>query len=451
MIAKFNMYIEKNFVSLFSGALGLDIGLEKAGFKLKAIVDCNNIAIQTAKLNLKRLDSDAYVAEVKMEMGNIDSICRNIIYRTKLKKGQLYLLAGAPPCQPFSTAGKRQSVMDARGDGFAIFLRAVRIFRPKYFVIENVKGVLSAAKKHRPLAERGSEFPPLKTEEEQGSAFMEILDNMDELCREIGYCVSWGVLNAADFGSPQSRERLIIIGSLEGKFVWPVPTYSIDGKNRTKKWLTLRDALFDLSDGTPLYKELNEEVSSYLKLIPAGGNWRNLPEYMHKDAIGGAFFSWGGRSGFLRRISWDKPSPTVTQNPAAKATMLCHPEGNRPLSVRECARIQQFPDEWVFAGNITDQYRQIGNATPIALAEAVGISINKAEKIKGAYKKSLYCAVPDLLNRMVRRPRTMLNPPILRKEKDLEKAKYWLKNAGQGREGFSKYQTFKPIANGQAL
>ncbi len=434
----------RNVVSLFSGALGLDIGLENAGFNLRSIVECNDLAVQTARANLKRQKKDVCIIEERMDLDNIDRICQSILDDANLKMGEVDILAGAPPCQPFSTAGKRQSIMDARGDGFAVFLKAVRFFKPKYFVIENVKGILSAAKKHRPLAQRGPGFLPLQPEEEHGSAFMGILDSIEDLCNELDYCVSWGVLNSADCGSPQSRERLIIIGSIDGQFVWPTATHSVSGEDGKKAWATLREAFAGMNDEEPAYRDFSDSVSSYLQHVPPGGNWRSLPESMHADAIGGAHKSWGGRSGFLRRLSWNKPAPTVTQSPAAKATMLCHPKDTRPLSVRECARIQQFPDDWVFSGGMTEQYKQIGNATPVALAEAIGQAISKAgrKRKKGAHAKSLFCADPALLERIVKRPTTTLNPPKMRLEKDPEKAKLWLNKSRQGRTGFLKFEAY---------
>lgn len=434
---------KKKMVSLFSGALGLDIGLKKSGFELCSVVECDSIAVKTAKENLERLNSTATVIEQKMDLDNIDSICKNILKDNNLKKGEVHILAGAPPCQPFSTAGKRQSIMDARGDGFSVFFQAVRSIRPKYFVIENVKGILSAAIKHRPLSKRGSGFPSLKPEEEHGSAFIKILDDLNLISGELGYCISWGILNSANFGSPQSRERLIVIGSIDGQFVWPEETHSKNAENGKKEWVTLRTALSTLKETEPLYRNFNESVSSYLDQIPEGGNWRNLPEKLHENALGGAFHSWGGRSGFLRRLSWNKPSPTITQSPASKATMLCHPVETRPLSVRECARIQQFPDEWVFSGGISVQYKQIGNATPIALAEAIGSEIKKADRRKkGLHNKKMYCADPELLRKIISRPKTMLNPPEHRKVSDPEKTKAWLKQSMSGRKEFRKYLAF---------
>jgi len=441
------MIANKNLISLFSGALGLDLGLEKAGFVLKAAVECNQFAIQTIKNNKEKLkNKKPVVIDRPMSLRNVREICDEILKKTRLKKGGDYVLAGAPPCQPFSTAGKRASLKDTRSCGFRIFFKAIRILRPKYFVIENVKGILSAAKKHRPLAERGPGFPQLIPDEEHGSAFIELLDDIEKLCKDIGYCVSWGLINSADYGAPQVRERVIFIGSRDGHFIWPKATHSKGGNNGTKKWATLRKGLKGINDPEPAYIKFNKRVSNYLELIPEGSNWRALPKKLQRKAIGAAFKSWGGRSGFLRRLAWDKPAPTITNNPKTKATMLCHPTEIRPLSLRECARLQQFPDEWNFSGSVGAQYRQVGNATPLAIGEAIGHAITKTarKRNKGRHAKKLYCADPMLLTRIVQRPKTMLNPPKMRKIKDVEQAKVWLNSAANKRTDFEKYETISP-------
>jgi DNA (cytosine-5)-methyltransferase 1 len=116
----------------------------------------------------------------------------------------------------------------------------------------------------------------------------------------------------------------------------------------------------------------SENRLKYLKLLKAGQNWRHLPEELKKEAMGGAYNSGGGKVGFYRRLSWDKPSPTITTSPHQKATDMCHPVELRCLTVRESARIQTFPDDWIFYGSVSSKYKQIGNAVPVLLGKELG-------------------------------------------------------------------------------
>ena len=149
---------------------------------------------------------------------------------------------------------------------------------------------------------------------------------------------------------------------------------------------------------TWILKEMNGSIfrrngGKYLYLVPPGGCWRDLPEHLHKTVLGGAYDDGsdpltaglkGGRTGFLRRLSWDKPAPTLVDRPTNKANCLCHPEDARPLSVREYARIQGFDDNWIFAGSLSQRYRLIGQATPVQLAAAIASQIKKH---RAAYPK----------------------------------------------------------------
>jgi DNA (cytosine-5)-methyltransferase 1 len=347
------------------------------------------------------------------------------------------------------------SMLDYRSLGIFVFLDAIRIVRPSFFVIENVKGIISAAQKHRPLSKRGPGYRYLHPKEEHGSAFFKILKDLEKLAKEQKYCISWGIMNAADYGCPQSRERLIIIGSKDGHFIWPKATHSKMTLDDKSKWMTLKDALSGLIDENPKYENFAEKTKNFMKLVPAGKNWRALPENMRKEAIGAAFESWGGRSGFLRRLAWDKPAPTITSSPTARATMLCHPTENRPLTIRECARIQQFPDGWEFSGFVPQQYKQIGNATPLSIGHAVGKEILKASKKKkrGVYKGNLICSDNLLLERMARSPATKLNPPKMRKSSDPLKAHNWLIKSNGQRHCFERFVSINDLSptNGKVL
>lgn len=364
--------IEKKLVSisLFTGAFGLDIGLEKAGFNTVAIVEKEVDATKTIALNRPHLHNSAVARNIETvnasqlleEGGKVLDIGRS------LQPGEVDLVTGGPPCQPFSTAGKRGSVIDPRGSLFMDFIRIVREVQPRFFIMENVRGLLSAALRHRPINQRGKGYLPLELDEMPSSALAVVLTEM----KALGYSIVYNLLDAADYGVPQNRKRVVFIGSRDGEPVtFPIATHSKDGVV-LPKWRTLREGLVGLVDPHPEFIAYSENRLKYLRLLKAGQNWRNLPEELQREAMGGAYNSGGGKVGFYRRLSWDKPCPTVTTSPYQKATDMCHPEELRPLSVSESAKIQTFPNDWHFYGSVTSKYRQIGNAVPVFLAKAIG-------------------------------------------------------------------------------
>jgi DNA (cytosine-5)-methyltransferase 1 len=200
--------------------------------------------------------------------------------------------------------------------------------------------------------------------------------------------------------------------------------------------VTLREALRGLADPKPAFTELSPLKRRFLRLVPEGGNWRDLPARLQPEALGGAHVSWGGRGGFFRRLAWGRPAPALTTRPDSKATMLCHPEELRPLSVREYTRLQQFPDGWTFAGGVPQQYMQAGNAVPVGLGKAVGEALRGAmrrrSRLTGRLGK-VYCANAALVGRLADRPRSVLNPVRMREVKGLAHAKEWLKGRGHFR------------------
>jgi DNA (cytosine-5)-methyltransferase 1 len=126
-------------------------------------------------------------------------------------------------------------------------------------------------------------------------------------------------------------------------------------------------------------------VARYFAIVPAGGNWRQLPSGLQEEALGAAAFAaGGGKTGFFRRLSWDSPSPTITGRANRKASAVCHPEALRPLSVRESARLQGFPDNWAFVGSMSSQYMQVGNAVPVNLGIAVAKAVLRHEESRQA-------------------------------------------------------------------
>ncbi|SFG61080.1 DNA (cytosine-5)-methyltransferase 1 [Planifilum fulgidum] len=354
--------MEYPVISLFSGAMGLDIGLEKAGLDIRIAQDIDPCCVKTAEAN----GHQCIHGDIR-ELIQEDPDCKFLLKPAGLYPGEVFAVVGGPPCQPFSTAGKRLATNDPRGSLFMEFCHVIKVVRPRFFVMENVKGLLSSAIKHRPLKDRDKE--PLTEEEKPGSAFNVIKNTLMSL----GYKIEYGVLDAVHYGVPQFRERLIIIGSRDHEDIFlPVPTHFHSHQDPNYRWRTLRDAIQDLEDDPGEYIQFSEERLKYLRMVPPGGNWRDLPEDVKPIAMGGAYHSGGGKIGFYRRLDYDQPSPTLVTSPVQKATMFCHPTQDRPLSVKEYARIQQFPDDWQFEGKISDQYRLIGNAVPVGLGYAIG-------------------------------------------------------------------------------
>lgn len=359
----------RDVISLFSGAMGLDIGLGKAGLNVIIGQDFDPSCVETMKANGHNvLGGD--IREIKPEA---------LLELTGLHVGKPFMVCGGPPCQPFSTAGKRLGINDPRGSLFMDFIRMIDYIRPRFFVMENVKGIVSLSLRHVSAKERVKDEP----EQKLGTVLDVILSEFNKL----GYKTVYGILDAVNYGVPQFRERFVLIGSRDNEDIFlPIPTHFQMHQNPDYLWKTVGEAIKDLESTPGEYTPLSEDRKKYLHMVPEGGNWKDLPQEIIPVAMGGAYESSGGKVGFYRRLSYSQPSPTITTSPAQKATMLCHPKQDRPLSIKEYARIQQFPDDWKFTGTISAQYRQIGNAVPIGLAEAIGRAIistaNKTSTIK---------------------------------------------------------------------
>lgn len=370
------------YVSLFSGAMGLDLGLEQAGLDPAVCVEMDHDCCQTIARNRPKLPV------IENDLTKVPTA--EVLTTAKLEPGEALAVVGGPPCQSFSTGGLRRSVNDQRGGLFAEFVRVVREARPLYFVFENVAQIITAAAKHRPIAERPGRrwhlssykhrneadedgARPLTDEEQSGSALEVVLDAFDEL----GYGLSLGVLNSADHGVAQRRLRLIVIGSRVVRHVaLPGPTHSAEARDGKPPWRTLREALEGLHETSPSHSNYTPEFQRFFSQVPPGGNWRDLPRDAQRLALGEkAFRAGGGKTGFFRRLSWDEPAPTMVGKPNRKSSALCHPEHNRPLTVREMARVQGFSDDWEFIGAMHSQYLQVGNAVPIGLGRALGRAV----------------------------------------------------------------------------
>lgn len=348
-------------LSFFSGAMGLDLGLERAGIAPVLACEFDKACRATIQGNRPEIallgDINAYDAAQVREAAGLG------------KRQPIDLIAGGPPCQAFSSAGQRRGFEDARGNVFLKYIELAMELRPRILVIENVRGLLSAPLKHRPHEQRGKGFPSLTEAEQPGGALRYVID----LLEAEGYGVSFNLYNAANFGAPQVRERIILVASRDGsRAPFLTPTHDQAGSHGLPMWRTFRDAVAGLEEAQQEYVRFPEKRLVYYRQLTAGQNWRNLPEALQRKALGKSFEAGGGKTGFLRRLAWDKPAPTLVTHPAMPATDLCHPQRDRPLSAQEYARVQQFPDDWRFAGTLLDRYRQIGNAVPVDLGAAVG-------------------------------------------------------------------------------
>lgn len=315
-------------IELFAGGGGLALGLEQAGIDTALHVEIDKYCCETLKKN--RPDWNVVCADIS-----------KIDFKPYL--GKVNIVTGGFPCQAFSYAGKKLGFEDTRGTLFYEFARCIKETQPSLFMAENVRGLIS---------------------HDNGRTLATIIDIFESL----GYKVQKKLLNAVNYGVPQKRERIVIIGTKPGiEFTYPEESEHI---------VTLKEALKNVpaSEG----QQYSANKKRVLEMVPPGGCWRHLPVEIQKSYMGKSFTSGGGRTGMARRISWDEPSLTLTCSPSQKQTDRCHPAETRPFTVREYARIQTFPDDWDFVGGIGQKYKQIGNAVPVELARKVGVQIIKA-------------------------------------------------------------------------
>lgn len=336
-------------VSLFSGAGGLDRGLAKAGFDVRVQVEKDKWCVESLKAN-----RTAFGRKVTIIHEDIQRLSpRKILAAAGVRKRAVALLAGGPPCESFSYAGLRKGLTDSRGALVGEFVRMLEGLQPESFLFENVPG-----------------FADIPIHGPEGVE--PLVAWFIQKCVEAGYSVCWGVVDVADYGVPQHRERFIALGCKHDCIpVFPLPTHGPRGQ---RPCATLRTALAELNEekcglGWVMFSEKYRKILDH---VPPGGNWRDLSDEVMEQAMGGAIDDLGGKTGWWRRLSWDKPSPTIVAKPDHRGTCLCHPATTRPLTIRECARIQSFPDSWVIEGPIRARYRQVGDAVPVKFAEALG-------------------------------------------------------------------------------
>lgn len=353
-------------VSLFSGGGGLDLGFKQAGFDIVWANDIDKDAVLSYEENIGK----------HIVLEDIKKIDKSIIPKADL-------IIGGPPCQSFSLVGKR-NVDDERGQLVWSYLDVISEVQPKCFVFENVIGLKSAKTKEGNL----------------------IIEDLIRAFKEKGYTVNWEIINAADFGVPQRRKRIFVVGVLgENKFEFPLPTHNENGSNNKKKWVSVHDALSDLpspdNDGifeytVPPLTEYQKRIREGSKLItehslprlsdldrviidhiPVGGNYMDVPDWVPSKRIK-KFKQTGGRTTCYGRLIPDKPSYTINTH-FNRPNVGCniHYAEKRLITVREAMRLQGFPDSYkIISTTKRGKHNIVGNAVPPILARAL------AEKIK---------------------------------------------------------------------
>lgn len=350
-----------NSIELFAGAGGLALGLEMAGFSTKALIEIDQYCCDTLRANAPK-----YFRVAKIFQRDIRELTvREVLEETGLKCDEVDLIAGGPPCQSFSISkipkGGR-TLDDPRDDLFLNFVRFVREIRPTVFLMENVPGLLNKA---------------------GGKVFKRVLDAFGSL----GYRLNHKVLNSADYGVPQIRKRLFILGSRDDLLLrFPSPTHSPVSSNLSgmPSYATIRQAFSKLTSNMPNQEMPRHTKKKMQKLasIQPGSPWKN----------------WRFRD------TWDTPSRCVTGHCRDD---WVHPEESRTGTVRELATLQSYPVDYVFKGPIMAlnnvkyhfQYRQVGNSVPILLAKAIGSTILKQikpkNKVKPLYRIASLVCPPD--------------------------------------------------------
>ncbi len=300
-------------VSLFSGAGGLDLGFVMAGHQIVWANDLYEDAVETYRKNI-----------------GDHIVCKDISQIPSEDIPTCDIVIGGFPCQGFSVANTKRHIGDERNELYKQLIRVIDAKKPKFFLAENVKGLTNLGK---------------------GEVFKMILQDFTDL----GYVVRYQILNAADYGVPQTRQRVIITGvrnDIDWEYVYPQPTHSKDGKDGLPKWVSVSEALENIPDPDSANDLPNHTYSKY-KL--------NINGYIGH-----------------RLLDPEKPAPTVTARGDSKGGVVIHPHpnGKRRMSCRELAKVQSFPLNYEFCGNNSSVYRQIGNAVPPLLGYAVANVFN---------------------------------------------------------------------------
>jgi DNA (cytosine-5)-methyltransferase 1 len=365
------------YISLFSGAMGLDLGLEQVGFKTAVCNELDPEALETIRHNRPRLPLlDQSITEISGQ---------DLKKAGKFKEDEgVPLVVGGPPCQAFSVFGNRKGLEDRRGQLVFEYVRAVSELKPSVFLMENVRGLLSMA-----IIPKGSKSTAANHHlTESGS----LLRSIFEAFNNIGYRVDCFVVNVVNYGAPQIRERIILIGNRHNLLAeFPAPTHSNRVDDDLPPFKTLGETIGKgFCDPCPEVMNFSPRKLKYLSMVPPGGNWRSLTPEIQLESMGKSWYLKGGRSAYWRKLSFAFPSPTVVTMPNHAGTSMCHPSELRAISVGEAAAIQEFPSDWHFCGTTTAKFRQIGNAVPTRLGNvAGGVILDLLQRIKLGEKPSV--------------------------------------------------------------
>ncbi len=387
-------------VCLFSGAGGCSLGFQQAQhYEILAAYDNNKYAISTYSKNFKNnrfslLDlSTCNFSELRATLG--------------VKKGELDIIIGGPPCQGFSSAGLR-FWDDPRNRLIRNYVEALKEFYPRWFFLENVEGILTTANG-------------------------DYIVNAVEMFTELGYSLMMEKVYAQEYGVPQRRKRVIIIGNRTGiRLSFPTPQYVVGGAIFRNSSLTLRHSIEDLEDAVKpeIDHKPKFEKGIHLQRITAlkqGQTMKDLPEELQHESFKKRAFrrvmdgtpsdKRGGAPSGLKRLVYDEPSLTIT---GAATREFIHPTKDRPLTIRECARIQTFPDSFIFEGSESEKIKQIGNAIPPALARVFAEHIFKLDNSQGTSTTKTSYLNPGLISFNLTKADAM-SPALEKTWKDLSR------------------------------
>lgn len=362
-------------VDLFSGAGGMSYGFSLAGFEPIAGIDKEKKFIKAFN------NSHEGVEAIVSDLG--ENKARSLLEDRGITRDDVDVIIGGPPCKGFSTVGDRDE-SDDRNKLVREFAHALDDLKPSAFVMENVEGLKSM-------------------EDEEGNL---VIDELEKMFNKYGYDIKYTVLKASDYGVPQNRKRLFIVGMKSDieDFEWPETTHtpkkSLENYSEDKKpYVAVNEAISDIpnldaGEKTTKYKDkpsteyqkmmrngqdilLNHKTPNHsakiverLRNVPQGGNHQDLPEELQLS---------GGYSNIYGKLDPEQPADTITANFGCVSApgKFIHPYDNRALTVREGARLQSFPDSYEFFGNQSQQYKQVGHAVPPLLAKAIAKEVKK--------------------------------------------------------------------------